>query len=82
MNKKRLMHIVLMSLKENWCSSIVDKNGKAIVWTDSEIAADSLTEILYDLGLEEFHDPDTKMPDYRRDDIIIEGCWRALFTEL
>lgn len=82
MNKKKLMHILMRSLKENWCSVGIDKNGKAYAWTDSEIAADALTEILYDIGLEEYHDPDAKNPDYRRDDIVIDGCWRASFDEL
>lgn len=82
MNKKKLMHILMMSLKENWCSVNIDKNGKVSAWTDSEIAADALTEILYDIGLGEYHDPDTKNPDYRRDDIVINGCWRASFNEL
>lgn len=82
MNKKKLMHILMRSLKENWCSVAINKNGKVSVWTDSEIAANALTEILYDIGLEEYHDPDAKNPDYRRDDIVIDGCWRASFDEL
>lgn len=82
MNKKKLMHILMRSLEENWCSVNIDKNGKVSAWTDSEIAADALTEILYDIGLEEYHNPDAKNPDYRRDDIVIDGCWRASFDEL
>lgn len=82
MNKKKLMHILMRSLKENWCSVNINKNGKVTAWTDSEIAANALTEILYDIGLEEYHDPNTKNPDYRRDDIVINGCWRASFDEL
>ena len=72
----------MRSLEENWCSVNIDKNGKVSAWTDSEIAADALTEILYDIGLEEYHNPDAKNPDYRRDDIVIDGCWRASFDEL
>ena len=49
MNKKKLMHILMRSLKENWCSVNIDKNGKVSAWTDSEIAANALTEILYDI---------------------------------
>ena len=82
MNKKKLMHILMRSLKENWCSVNIDKNGKVSAWTDSEIAANALTEILYDIGLEEYHNPYAKNPDYRRDDIVIDGCWRASFDEL
>ena len=82
MNKKKLMHILMRSLKENWCSVNINKNGKVTAWTDSEIAANALTEILYDIGLEEYHDPDAKNPDNRRDDIVINGCWRASFDEL
>lgn len=82
MNKKKLLHIIMSSLTENWCCSDVDRDGKAYAWTDSEIAADALTEILYDLGCEEFHEPNAKKPDYRRDDVIIEGCWRAVFIEI
>lgn len=82
MNKKKLMHILMRSLKENWCSVNIDKNGKVSAWTDSEIAANALTEILYDIGLEEYHDPYAKNPNYRRDDIVIDGCWRASFDEL
>lgn len=82
MNKKKLMHILMRSLKENWCSVNIDKNGKVSAWTDSEIAANALTEILYDIGLEEYHDPYAKNPDYRRDDIVIDDCWRASFDEL
>lgn len=82
MNKKKLLHIIMSSLTENWYCSDVDKNGKAYAWTDSEIAADTLTEILYDLGCEEFHELNSKRPDYRRDNIVIDGCWRALFTEM
>lgn len=82
MNKKKLMHILMRSLEGNWCSVNIDKNGKVSAWTDSEIVADALTEILYDIGLKEYHDPDAKNPDYRRDDIVINGCWQASFDEL
>ena len=50
MNKKKLLHIIMSSLTEDWCCSGVDGDEKAYAWTDSEIAADALTEILYDLG--------------------------------
>ena len=82
MNKKKLLHIIMSSLTENWCCSGVDGVEKAYAWTDSEIAADALTEILYDLGCEEFHELNSKRPDYRRDNIVIDGCWRAVFTEM
>ena len=79
-----------MWTKRNYCTLLwvvllrtgVDGDEKAYAWTDSEIAADALTEILYDLGCEEFHELNSKRPDYRRDNIVIDGCWRAVFTEM
>ena len=66
MNKKKLLHIIMSSLTENWCCSGVDGDEKAYAWTDSE----------------EFHELNSKRPDYRRDNIVIDGCWRAVFTEM
>lgn len=82
MNKKRLLHIIMSNLHENWCSSTVNKDGKVCAWTDSEIAANALTEILYDLGCEEFYTSGSEKAEYRRDDLVINGCWRASFTEM
>ena len=82
MNKKKLLHIIMSRLGENWCESMVNKDGKACAWTDSEVAANALTEILYDLGCEELHASDSNSPDYRRDDSVVDGCWRASFTEI
>lgn len=82
MNKKKLLHIIMSRLVDNWCDSGVNRNEKAYAWTDSEIAADALTEILYDLGCQEFHEKDAVNPDYKREDIVIEGIWCASFEEL
>lgn len=82
MNKKRLLHIIMSNLHENWCSSTVNKDGKACAQTDSEIAANALTEILYDLGCEEFHESGSENADYRREDIVLEGLWVAVFVEM
>lgn len=45
MNKKKLLRIIMSILTGNWCCSDVNRDGKACTWTDSEIAADALTEI-------------------------------------
>ena len=81
MNKKKLMHILMRSLKENWSVGI-GRNDKVSAWTKSKIAADALTEILHDIGLKELRDPGTETPDYRRDDIVIEGIFAVEFIEL
>lgn len=80
MDKKKLLHEILTNLDENWCGCIVD-DGKAYTWTDSEIAADALTEILYDLGFE-VQKLDNPKADYIRTDIIKDGLWYANFVEL
>lgn len=82
MNKKRLLHIIMSNLHENWCKSGVGKNEKAYAWTDSEIAANALTEILYDLDCEEFTTSGSEKADYRRENIVVEGCWLYSFVEM
>ena len=82
MNKKKLLHIIMSNLHENWCSSTVNSGGKACAWTDSEIAANALTEILNDLGYEEQNVSGSKSADYRRDDLVLDGVWGASFIEL
>ena len=82
MNKGKLLHTIMSNLCENWCSSTVTSGGKACAWTDSEIAANALTEILYDLGYEEQNTSGSKNADYRRDDLVLDGLWGASFIEL
>lgn len=82
MNKKKLLHIIMSNLHENWKDSTVNGQGKACAWTNNEIAANALTEILNDLGCKEMHTSDSKKPDYRRDNYVIEGIYVASFIEM
>ena len=50
LNEKEVLFWILTNLKWNWKESGTLENGKPYAVTDSEIAADALTEILYDLG--------------------------------
>lgn len=47
MNKKKLLHIIMSRLGDNWCNSGVGRNEKAYAWTKNKAAADALTEILH-----------------------------------
>lgn len=82
LNKKEVLFYILTNLKWNWKESGTLESGKPYAITDSEIVADALTEILYDLGFEEESDPDATFPDYRRTDSTITGTWLARFEEI
>ena len=82
MNKKKLLHIIMSRLGDNWCNSGVGRNEKAYAWTKNKTAADALTEILHDLACKELHEENVVNPDYKREDIVIEGIWCASFEEL
>ena len=82
MNKKKLLHIIMSRLGDNWCNSGVGRNEKAYAWTKNKAAADALTEILHDLCCKEFHEENVVNPDYKRDDIFIGESWYASFDEL
>lgn len=82
LNKKEVLFYILTNLKWNWKESGTLESGKPYAITDSEVAADALTEILHDLGFEEESDPDATFPDYRRTDSTITGTWLAKFEEV
>ena len=64
----------------------VDDNGKAFAETDSEAAANSLSEILEALGYNEQDDiylNEDAIIHYKREDFVDEyGLWKAKFLEL
>lgn len=82
LNKKEVLFYILTNLKWNWKESGTLESGKPYAITDSEIAANALTEILHDLGFEEESDPAATFPDYRRTDSTITGTWLAKFEEI
>ena len=86
-NRKSFLNEIFLNLCENFCDSgYYDfDNKKAYAETDSEIAADALEEILYDLGyikLEDTSVEESEIRHYSRKDVIENGAWKAVFKEL
>lgn len=86
-HRKSFLNEILLNLCENFCDSgYYDfDNKKAYAETDSEIAADALEEVLYDLGyikLEDTSVEESETRHYSRTDIIENGAWKAVFKEL
>ena len=80
-----LLSMIMFSLYNNFIISGIDENGKAYAETDSEIAADALEEVLYDLGymkLEDTSMEESEIRHYSRKDIVENGAWKAVFKEL
>lgn len=82
LNKKEVLFYILTNLKWNWKESGTREDGKPYAITDSETAADALTEILHDLGFDEESEPGVNFPDYRRTESTITGTWLAKFEEI
>ena len=82
MNKKELMRNIILSLGQNWYKTGIDEDGKAFAWTNSEKAADALTEILYDIGCIESYDEHPTIPVYYKYVIVTNNHWRAVFREV
>lgn len=80
--RAKLLHCILLNIGENFYYSGESENGKAFAITDSEVAADALLETLYNLGFEEEGNPDTTEPDYRREEVFVNGFMCYKFTEL
>lgn len=86
-HRKSFLNEILLNLCENFCDSgYYDfENKKAYAETDSEIAADALEEVLYDLGYIKLEDTSVKESEtrhYSRTDVIENGAWKAVFKEL
>lgn len=80
-----LLSMIMSCLYNNFLTSGIDDNGKAYAETDSEIAADALEEVLYDLGymkLEDTSVEESEIRHYSRKDVIENGAWKAVFKEL
>lgn len=80
-----LLSTIMSCLYNNFITSGIDDNGKAYAKTDSEIAADALEEVLYDLGymkLEDTSMEESEIRHYSRKDVIENGAWVAVFKEL
>ena len=83
--RNSLLSMILSCLDYNFITSGIDDNGKAFAETDSEIAADALEEILYDIGYIKLEDDsfgEDEPRQYSRNDIVEDGAWRAVFKEL
>lgn len=86
-HRKSFLNEILLNLCENFCDSgYYDfDNNKAYAETDSEIAADALEEVLYDLGyikLEDKSIEESVTRHYSRKDVVENGAWKAVFKEL
>lgn len=80
-----LLSMIMSCLYNNFITSGIDDNEKAYAETDSEIAADALEEVLYDLGymkLEDTSIEESEIRHYSRKDVVENGAWKAVFKEL
>lgn len=80
-----LLSMIMSCLYNNFLTSGIDDNGRAYAETDSEIAADALEEVLYDLGymkLEDTSVEESEIRHYSRKDVVENGAWKAVFKEL
>ena len=80
-----LLSMIMSCLYNNFIISGIDNNEKAYAETDSEIAADALEEVLYDLGymkLEDTSMEESEIRHYSRKDVVENGAWKAVFKEL
>lgn len=80
-----LLSMIMSCLYNNFLTSGIDDNGRAYTETDSEIAADALEEVLYDLGymkLEDTSVEESEIRHYSRKDVVENGAWKAVFKEL
>lgn len=80
-----LLSMILSCMNNNFITSGIDNNGKAFAETDSEIAADALEEVLYDIGYIKLEDKSfgNDVPrQYSRQDVVENGAWKAVFKEL
>lgn len=79
--RAKLLHCILLNIGENFYRSGEGEDGEAFALTESEVAADALLETLYNLGFEEEGNPDTTEPDYRREEVFVNGFLCYKFTE-
>lgn len=80
-----LLSMIMSCLYNNFLTSGIGDNGKAYAETDSEIAAEALEEVLYDLGymkLEDTSVEESEIRHYSRKDVVENGAWKAVFKEL
>lgn len=80
-----LLSMIMSCLYNNFLTSGIGDNKKAYAETDSEIAADALEEVLYDLGymkLEDTSMEESETRHYSRKDVVENGAWKAVFKEL
>lgn len=78
--KQEILYWIIKNLDGNFIETGITKDRKPYVITDSEIAADSLTETLYNLGFVE-QNKDNSDGDYIRIEIVSEkGFYEVKFV--
>lgn len=82
LTKKEILYWILTNLKDNWVETGTIDGYKPYAITYSEMAADSLSEILYDLRIEEKTE-DSILGDYKKTTGIDRyGRWYTKFEEV
>lgn len=80
--KQKILKYILTHLGDNFCGSGIDSYGRAYAFTDSEIAANSLEETLYNMGYEASKSSKENLEsDYVIQEGIQNGGWYKRFVQ-
>lgn len=80
--KQRMLKYILTHLGDNFCGSGIDSYGRAYAFIDSEIAANSLEETLYNMGYEASKSSKENLEsDYVIQEGIQNGGWCKRFVQ-
>lgn len=76
--KQEILKYILTHLGDNFCEAGIDSYGRAYAFTDSEIAANSLEETLYNMG---YAASKSSKENLESDYIIYEGVQNRLWCK-
>ena len=81
-NRTKILYWIIRSLdNSNFIETGLNEYGKPYAITDSEVAADSLSETLYNLGFVEKNN-DNLDGDYYRTQSFSDGFWEMKFVAM
>lgn len=80
--KQEILYWIFRSLDGNFIETGITEDRKPYAITDSEVAADSLHETLYNLGFVEKNDDNTYGDYCRTQSLDKDGFWEMKFVAM
>lgn len=81
-NRTEILYWIFRSLDGNFIETGIAEDGKPYAITDSEVAADSLHETLYNLGFVEKNDDNSDGDYYRTQSLDKDGFCEMKFVAM